>query len=253
MTKIKYSVVLTSMIIVLLSNQFSRGELIVGEGDTYVLDHQEGHCIVPHGSTLIVEDGGYADLADFWSGSKLIMNGGFLSGVVTTEGFTAEIYGGEVHRLDGQGVLEITGGHIGEATCDGYNYIKGGSISDLDVGPSSQAWITGGSIDYVEVDRSEVYIFSAGVNNLWFWPAGGKAHIYADKFKLDGIDIGYGTYEQFSGSHTLEYSLSNGTVGKTDIYVEYGSASSISLIPEPASAAIVAMGAALIASRRKWH
>jgi len=251
--KLKCITALTCILIVLIDNQYSFGELIVNEGETYILDYQEDHCIVPFGSTLIVQDGGYADLADFWPTSKLIMNGGFIYGVVSAENITAKIYGGEITNLSMQGVFEIMGGCVGGANNEGYSYIRGGSISDLDVGPSSHAWITGGSIDYVNIDRSEAHIFGTGVNNLHIW-WGGEVYIYADQFKLDGIDIGYGTLysDQLSGSHILEYTLSNGMVGKTDIYMDYGAGgyiSSITLIPEPATVLLLGIGS--IISRRR--
>ena len=134
--------------------------------------------------------------------------------------------------------FEMTGGAIGEGELSLYDnstgLISGGSISDDPtwIGDSAQLTITG--IDHIDALRLD---------------GAAQVFIHGSNFRIDDVPVGYGTITG-SGIGHLTGDLLQGQIHCGIMLLS--DAASLTLVPEPATLALLALGAlALSAKRRK--
>ena len=164
-----------------------------------------------------------------------------------------------LHSLDSSHVY-ISGGEILYLISQDSSYvdISGGSIGELYSWDSSQVNITGGSIyKYLcSFSSSQVDIFGGSIKGPLYLDVRSFINIYGSNFAVDGKPFGYGEITSILGGSPwdeplrhLTGTLLNGELIDNDFRIGYDAR--IVLIPEPASAILMSVGATILTLRRK--
>ncbi|QDU35505.1 hypothetical protein KS4_35880 [Poriferisphaera corsica] len=200
-------------------------------------------------STIIINGGTIEQDVDAWDDSTITMNGGIVEDDLYSHDFaTFNLTGGVVAddvNVRGDSLFSMFGGTVGE---------------DFEAGQDSTAFIYGGSIsrEIVAFQGASITISGGtiGISNDAFLSTDFISSITLDgsNFKIDGVAISLGDIAPTTG--ILSGNLADGSAFEIDfkrIEVTFDGTTStgtITLIPEPASFALLSLGSLLFLSRK---
>jgi hypothetical protein len=203
-------------------------------------------------SSSAIVAGGAIDYLIGEDSSSVVLDAGSTSTLTIRDSSSIVMSGGEVSdllRVDGSGGADISGGTIQWLYLTSLSpaSITGGVISDLEISALGPVSITGGAIDVLAIDNGTATLAGGTAGEMEVLGGDTTLFIKGSGFAVDGIPVPYGDLAALSG--TLTGTLASGdwldSVFTREGLIPDGT---ITLVPEPATAFLLAAGLAGLAA-----